>query len=362
MKRKITLFLVLLLVICTCFANYLSISAIGLILIVQFYYTFFYTKQPRQFWFVVVVGIGLAGLNWYYPSPHSIVVFSILTFLECFRVVVMAVLRYPATIRNLRDMTEDLERRVGLRTVELQDANEKLLRANEELRELDQMKSAFVSQASHDLRTPLAAIKGSLDNLTLGVAGELTEKQQRVLERATRSVDRLTDLINDVLDLSRIESGRIVLEKSDVSLRAIVESVVQENRPAAEQKRISIITTDMTDSFRINIDGGKIQRVAGEFIGNAIKYTPEGGTIETGVSRTDKMIALFVKDSGIGMTPKERGKIWDRFYRTAASQHIARGSGLGLSIAKELVELHGGSITVDSEEGKGTTFTMFLPA
>ncbi len=261
--------------------------------------------------------------------------------------------RFARMAKNLNLLNVELEDRVAKRTAELE-------RANEELRELDKMKSQFVSQASHDLRTPLTAIKGSLDNLLLGIAGDLNEKQQKVMTRATKSVDRLTNLINDVLDLNRIETGRMVLEKSNVPIKTLVENIINENKPAADLKRIQLSTILETDAT-IHADAGKLERVVGELISNAIKYTPEDGNVYVTLTQTDDQITLSVKDSGIGMTKEECEKIWERFYRTNASKLFAKGSGLGLSIAKELVEMHGGTLAVKSEQGKGTTFCMILP-
>ncbi len=260
--------------------------------------------------------------------------------------------RFARSVGGLKTLNLELEDRVAHRTAELE-------QANHELRELDKMKTQFVSQASHDLRTPLTAIKGSLDNLLMGIAGALNEKQQKVMTRATTSVDRLTNLINDVLDLNRIETGRIVLEKSDIPFKALVENIINENQPAADQKQITL-TANLGEEVNLHIDGSKIERVVGELISNAIKYTPDCGTVDVGLSLEDNVVSLTVKDSGIGMTAEECKKIWERFYRTSASQKFAKGSGLGLSIAKELVELHGGTLTVESKKGEGTTFTLII--
>jgi signal transduction histidine kinase len=257
------------------------------------------------------------------------------------------VLQSYAEIQSANSQLNDLN-------VELQDANAQLI-------QLDQMKSQFVSQASHDLRTPLTAIKGSLDNLLMGIAGALNEKQQKVMTRATTSVDRLTNLINDVLDLNRIETGRVVLEKTDIPFKALVENIISENRPAAEQKQIQLAFVSSEDDCTLHIDGSKIERVVGELVSNAIKYTPESGMVSVSLIQDDNEASLSVKDSGIGMTEEECAKIWERFYRTSASQKFAKGSGLGLSIAKELIELHNGSIELISEQGLGTTFKLTLP-
>ena len=236
-----------------------------------------------------------------------------------------------------------------------------LQQANDELHELDRMKSVFVSQASHDLRTPLTAIKSSLDNILRGVGGKPNEKHTGLILRAKRSVERLGNLVNDILDLNRIETGRIVLEKADVPFETLVKNVIQENQPSAEQKQISISSEGLSQPCMLFIDGGKIERVVGELISNAIKYTPSYGRVSISLLQCDDQAVLSVQDSGIGMSAEECDKIWERFYRTNASKKLAKGSGLGLSIAKELVELHGGTLSVKSEVVKGTTFTLTLP-
>lgn len=360
-KYPIPTLVIVLAIIAAFTGQYASLSVLFPILVIQYFYYLFYVKRPKSFYLFLVTGLVLYAVNWIFPTLVATSVFSTIAGLECCRVILMAILRYPQTIETMQALTEELEKRVEDRTMELKEANEKLHRANLELRELDKMKSAFVSQASHDLRTPLAAIKGSLDNLHLGVAGELNEKQSRILQRAIRSVDRLTDLINDVLDLSRIESGRTVLTPTDIPIEPLVAGIVSENQPAAQQKNITLHAELNAGQTTIHADPGKIERVVGELISNAIKYTPDNGTIEVTLSVQYDKAVLTVKDSGIGISREECRKIWERFYRTNASKNFAKGSGLGLSIAKELVEMHGGKITVESEPNQGTTFTLSLP-
>ncbi|MFB3788264.1 MAG: sensor histidine kinase, partial [bacterium] len=259
--------------------DYFSVSVIGMIIVIRYFYSLFYTKQPRSYIFFYFAGIAIVVLNWNYPTFQLPLTFITLAILECVRIIIMAVLRYPDTIQNFQALTEELERRVEQRTAELREANLQLQQANLKLLELDQMKTAFVSQASHDLRTPLTAIKGSLDNLTLGVAGELNDKQKKIMLRASRSVDRLTNLINEILDLNRIESGRITLEKSMVSLNSMVEQSLLENMPAADRKQIRLQGFPSEEALTLYADPSKIERVCGELISNAIKYTPPGGAI-----------------------------------------------------------------------------------
>jgi signal transduction histidine kinase len=332
---------------------------------------FIITALIRRFEGIWIICIGtvilLSVVAWLVLSYFSIVppppdpkILDVAFLLFVITLSIYLAYKFAKSNIRLETLTVELENRVMQRTEELEAVNQDLHQANEELRELDKMKSQFVSQASHDLRTPLTAIKGSLDNLVIGIAGDLNEKQKRVMRRATKSVDRLSSLINDVLDLSRIESGRIVIEKSDIPFKTLVENIIQENLPAANQKKIQLIS-NLGDEITIQIDGGKIERAVGELISNAIKYTPEEGHVTISLCQNDDYSILSVQDSGIGMTPVECSKIWERFYRTSASKQFAKGSGLGLSIAKELVELHQGSLTVESEQGIGTTFKLQLP-
>ncbi len=361
MNAKFILLIVILSALSVIQGAFLSLAVFGMLLVLCFIYNYFYTECPKQIWVFFVAGTAIGVVNWYHSVAVYISAFAGIAVLECLRVFVVAILKYPETIHGLQSLTLELEKRVEERTAELRDANERLQKLNRELMELDKMKSSFVSQASHDLRTPLAAIKGSLDNLAIGVAGPLSEKQLRILDRATRSVDRLTDLVNEILDLNRIESGRTVLEKSRLSLGTIVDHIVQEYQTAAEKKQIQINVHSQNDKVIVEADPGKIERIFGELVNNAIKYTPDGGTVEVKLEKKNGNAVFSVKDSGIGMTKEECQKIWDRFYRTDTSQFIAKGSGLGLSIAKELVEMHGGQITVESEKEKGSRFTVILP-
>ncbi len=305
-------------------------------------------------------------LNWN-PSEPNVWEFEVVNpwyfepaFLILITICIVLILFFATTAINRHSRLVHYKDRLEVSVNHLNQSNAELQHANAQLLELDKLKSAFVSQASHDLRTPLTAIKGSLDNLLLGIAGALNEKQEKIMSRAVKSVDRLTDLVNDVLDLSRIESGRMVLEKSNVPIKTLVENIINENKPAAEKKRIQLTANLETDAT-IHADAAKLERVVGELISNAIKYTPEGGNVDVSLTQTGNQITLSVQDTGIGMTQEECERIWERFYRTNASKSFAKGSGLGLSIAMELIEMHGGMISVESEPGKGSRFIMNIP-
>lgn len=360
-KSHFVVFLACLILVWIFQGRYLPAHVLILFLLIHTCYYLFYLEFPRQYWLVAALSLMTAIWIWLDQSWLFFWIYAGLALLECCRVLVMALLKYPSTIESLKLLTEELEARVRDRTAELRVANDRLEKANKELRELDKMKTAFVSQASHDLRTPLTAIKGSLDNLAVGVAGELNEKQRRILDRATRSVDRLTALINDVLDLSRIESGRITLEKTDTPMSSLVKRISLENQPAAQQKRIALNVSLPANEILIQADMGKLERVVSELVSNAIKYTREEGSVGLSLANENGQAVLCVTDTGIGMSKEDCTKIWERFYRTRESQTFAKGSGLGLSIAKELVEMHGGTLTVESEQDQGATFTLKLP-
>lgn len=341
--------------------SFWAVITVTVLAILMLEYHLFYTQRPYIAPFFLISGLVITAMNLYQGNPNITGVFIVIVFLECIRVFGMALLRYPSTISELEHLTEELEKRVEQRTEELSRANQQLAHANSELQQLDKMKTSFVSQASHDLRTPLTAIKGSLDNLSLGIAGELSEKQQKILQRAIHSVDRLTDLINDILDLNRIESGRVVLEKRDFSIRDCISNLVLENKPAADQKHIQLVFHKNEEPYTVHADQGKMERVIGELIGNAIKYTHENGMVSIEICKDESNIAVCVQDNGMGLSPESCAKIWERFYRVPEAQHTAKGSGLGLSIAKEIVEMHEGQIWVESEIGKGTAFQIKLP-
>jgi signal transduction histidine kinase len=258
---------------------------------------------------------------------------------------------------NLRAAYSGLEKKVGERTHELGLANERL-------KELDRMKSDFVSHVSHELRTPLTAIKGAADVVLRELAGPLTEKQIHYLTRVRSNTQHLTGLINDLLDLSKIESGKIELNASRISLGGLLHEVVETLRPVAAEKPIALDVTTPEPSILVWADRDKITQVLTNLIGNAIKFTPPQGrvTVSTRASDTE-FVRVAVSDTGPGIAPVEREKIFDKFYQVGANGGPKpKGTGLGLSIAKTLVELHGGKIWVESERSRGSTFYFTMPA
>jgi signal transduction histidine kinase len=258
---------------------------------------------------------------------------------------------------NLRGAYDGLERKVTERTRDLAVANERL-------QELDRLKSDFVSNVSHELRTPLTAIKGAVDLVLREVAGPLTEKQTHYLTRVRSNTQHLAGLINDLLDLSKIESGKIEVKTSHVSLGGLVHEVVETLRPVAAEKVIALEAAITEPSILVWADRDKINQVLMNLIGNAIKFTPAQGRVTVSALRNGKeSIQVSVSDTGPGVPPDEKEKIFDRFYQIAqVGGAKPKGTGLGLAICKALVELHGGKIWVESEINRGSTFSFTLPA
>lgn len=231
------------------------------------------------------------------------------------------------------------------------------------LKMLDKMKSDFVSNVSHELRTPLSSIKGSVDNMLDGIIGEVTEKQQQYLFRIKNNTDRLIRLINELLDLSRIESGKIRLKLLPLSIRDMIKDVTENITAVAVEKDIKFLIPDENENFIVIADRDKLNQIFINLLDNAIKFSKERSRIEIKTEQEDNnFIKVSVIDNGMGISEEDKEKIFNRFYQTGnGSVAKTKGTGLGLAITKSLVELHGGKIWVDSEIGKGSKFLFTLP-
>jgi signal transduction histidine kinase len=247
---------------------------------------------------------------------------------------------------------------------EIQEKSRQLETANERLKELDRLKSDFVSNVSHELRTPLTAIKGAVDLLLREVPGPLNENQTHHLSRVRSNTQHLAGLINDLLDLSKIEEeGKIELDAGRVSLGGLVHEVMETVKPLAAEKRVLLEVTVPEPSVLVWADRDKVTQVLMNLIGNAIKFTPSDGRI--GVSTANDRrgwVRVSIRDAGPGIPASEQEKIFEKFYQvTQDGGPKPKGTGLGLAISKSLVELHGGKIWVESEPSRGSTFSFTLP-
>ena len=235
--------------------------------------------------------------------------------------------------------------------------------------EIEQMKSEFVSLVSHELRTPLTSIIGFISLILDGKTGKINQKQQESLGRALRQSERLAELINDLLDISRIEAGRIEMKQEQVQIDAIAERRIEELRPQADEKTIALLL-ETPSNLPVTIgDADRIGQVFINLIGNAIKYTPDNGKVTVKISKSSQNgserdgFHVQVIDTGPGIPPEEREKVFDKFRQLGSVQTRQQGgSGLGLSIASGIVEAHGGKLWVDTgENGQGSNFQFFMP-
>ncbi len=256
-----------------------------------------------------------------------------------------------------------LETKVKARTIDLESMNLALEQANARLQEVDSLKSAFLSHCSHELRTPLTSMKGFIENLLQGVVGDGLSTQQRVyLERLKANTLRLTRMIADLLDLSRIESRTLRLRRVPVKLHPLVHEVVEQFQLVVSEKFQQVTVWCANPEVSVLGDGDRINQIVTNLLHNAIKFTPEKGTIRVDVSSDSDHVRLVISDSGCGIPSEALPQLFHSFYQVHA-EHTGQteGLGLGLAIVKTLVDLHGGQITVQSEIGKGATFTVIFP-
>jgi PAS domain S-box-containing protein len=228
--------------------------------------------------------------------------------------------------------------------------------------EAERAKTDFVSTVSHELRTPMTAVKGYVDLLLMGATGDLSDQQQQFLDVIKLNTDRLTSLVNDLLDISRIETGKIELAPESLDMVSVIEQVVLTIRPKAEEKGLRMHAVVPQDLPRVFGDPDRVVQILTNLVGNAYKYTPTGGIVSVHAYVRDEMVHVAVADTGIGVSIEDRDKIFDRFFRVDDPMvHAESGTGLGLSITTSLVQMHGGEIMVESEPGEGSIFTFTLP-
>jgi PAS domain S-box-containing protein len=228
--------------------------------------------------------------------------------------------------------------------------------------EAERAKSEFVSTVSHELRTPMTSIKGYADLLLMGAVGELMEDQQKFLTVIKNNADRLTALVNDLLDISRIESGRVMLSPRVVRVEDLIANVVAAIQPRAMEKDLTLrsdLSPALPDVFA---DADRVVQILTNLVANAHNYTPSGGEIVVSACAQDGEVHISVRDTGIGISEEDQEKLFNRFFRSEHSVvQDSPGTGLGLSITKSLVELQGGRIWLESKLGKGSTFSFSLP-
>ncbi len=265
---------------------------------------------------------------------------------------------------ELRRMNARLEQKVRERTSELELNQEQLIAANVELERASRLKSEFLANMSHELRTPLNAINGFSQLLLEQTFGELNAKQKRYCDNILASGEHLLQLINSILDLSKIEAGRLEVHREEFSIRQTIENAVAVIQPLAQKKRLAVEFTIESGLDRVQLDPGKTKQVLYNLMSNSVKFT-DSGKVSVSASRMpapENWIEIVVADTGIGIDPDDQKRLFREFEQIDGS-HSRRheGTGLGLALTKKLVELMGGTIHVESEPGCGSRFFARLP-
>jgi signal transduction histidine kinase len=279
------------------------------------------------------VAIGLIGVGRTIPGPFSDEQIELLkTFAD------QAVI----AIENVRLFHE-----IQQKTRELEDAN--------------RHKSEFLASMSHELRTPLNAIIGFSDVLLQGMFGDTNDKQTEYLQDILASGQHLLSLINDILDISRIEAGRMELDLAAFDLPSAIDNALALMRERAGRREITLSRHVDARLGEIRADERKLKQILLNLISNAVKFTPEGGRVDVRAGLSDGAAEISVTDTGIGIAPEHHEAVFEEFRQVGAAEHRALGTGLGLALSRKFVELHGGRIWVKSQPGAGSTFTFTVP-
>lgn len=265
------------------------------------------------------------------------------------------------TIENARSFEEVYKSRQALER-KIHERTKQLEKALEEVQNISNSKSEFISAVSHELRTPLTSIKGYASILMTGKLGDIPEQVKARLEKINTHSDKLVNFINELLDISRIESGRVEMTLTECAIADIIETVHDLLTPQLRDKKINWSSNIDKDIPKIPLDDTQADRIFINLISNAIKFTPEDGTIAVNAHLNNNTVKVEVSDTGIGISQKDLEHLFDEFYRVdnQINQNV-KGTGLGLPLAKKIVEAHGGRMWATSEVNKGTTFHFTLP-
>ena len=256
---------------------------------------------------------------------------------------------------RLKDLYDNLEGKVQERTIELQEANDRL-------KELDDLKSEFVSMASHELRSPMASMKMGVSTVLREMTGPLNEDQKLMLGIAERNIDRLTTLTSELLDLTKIEAGQLDILPAEVDLGTLAAEVVEADRPLAEHEGVDLVLAAPDEPVTVDCDHDRIYQVIQNLVGNALNFTEQGSVTVSIAKEPASKARLCVPDTGLGIPEDAIETIFDKWSRAhAETRSEKRGTGLGLAISKGIVEAHGGSVTLQSKAGTGTTVCFTLP-
>jgi signal transduction histidine kinase len=259
------------------------------------------------------------------------------------------------SVEQIKELNSHLEQRVDAATKELR-------RSNAQLQKLDEAKDDFISMASHQLRTPLTSIKGYISMMMEGDVGKVTPEQEHVLNEAFISSERMVRLISDFLNVSRLQTGKFIIDKHPVNLALLVQREIESLTPTAVARDMKFIYKMPKNVPELELDENKIQQVVMNFSDNALYYSKEQGKITITLKKVPGWIELLVKDDGIGVPKAEQAHLFKKFFRaTNARRARPDGTGVGLFLAKKVIDAHDGELIFESKEGKGSTFGFRLP-
>jgi signal transduction histidine kinase len=244
-------------------------------------------------------------------------------------------------------------------TEKVTDQRAEVRKALEKEKELNELKTRFITTTSHEFRTPLATILSSAELLEYYSHKLPESEKQELLQQIETATKRMTQLLNDVLAINKAEAGKVELKPAPLNLEKFCREIVAEMQLSAGNKH-EIVFVNSGDCTSAVMDEKVLQHILSNLLSNAIKYSPAGGIVEFKLACQDREATFQIQDSGIGIPPKDREKLFESFHRAQNVGNIA-GTGLGLSIVKRMVDLHGGKISVQSEVGVGTTFTVTIP-
>lgn len=294
------------------------------------------------------------------PDLHTNVAYVAATGITLVTLMAVSTYRSGYVVRSLQKLEMELARA----NEDLVKANRAYQLSNQRLKDLDRMKTEFISVASHQLRTPLSGIKWALKMLMDHDAGPITDNQAELLKKSYQSNERMIALINDLLDVSRIEEGRFTYVFREQELTPLVVELVDEMRHLAQPKQVTIVYEDATKRLPlVNVDSQKFRLALQNLIDNAVKYTPATGTVIVRTYEDRGSVITSIQDTGVGIPAEQQNHVFTKFFRGDNVMRMqTEGTGLGLFIARSVVQQHKGRIWFESHEGRGTTFYILLPA
>jgi len=310
----------------------------------------------------------LSGLEWLL-SNRDIVPYYLINYLNIKGVFLLVIMtlgladKINVMKRSLTDLNVNLESKVRARTSELSKKTDELLDANIKLKEMDKLKTRFFANVSHELRTPLTLILAPIDSFLKGDYGKLANANRYIFDSMKRNGERLLKLINDLLDFSKIEADRMVVKKNRCNLSNLLSYCLSSIEASANSQEIEISFSDSTGGLEIQVDPDLIEKAVFNLLSNAMKFNQPGGSVRISLSQERDNCVIKVEDSGIGIPGDKLETIFERFGQVDDSAtRKYEGTGIGLALTREIVQLHDGEITVSSQVGRGSEFTILLPA